>query len=194
MSLYGTMDRSFYPTSSSTGYPTYCTCGGCMPNYISQRTVTRVMYGALQAMHDLRREAERLSPGQIIDDPGLLCSYPYNWIPPHSTEPTTEALLGAASILCVIYLILNEGGVPNPESIRSVCNKETVRLPGTHEYVRCGGSVIYVLQELTQQVESDLAGEALYVDPDDLIEALAGIPPCATDDDLDNWRRQLNID
>ncbi|KAI8323098.1 hypothetical protein GQ54DRAFT_296934 [Martensiomyces pterosporus] len=171
-----------------------CTCGSCLSGYISQRTITRIMFGALQAMHDLKREAERLEPGDVIDDPAMLCSYPFNWIPSLAQDPRREVLIGARSVLLVIYLILQDGGVPDTDAIRQICEKEPERLPNTMEYFRCGGSVMHILHELTFQVEADLRGEAYNVDSDDLIEALEQIPPCSTDDNLENWRRIVCLD
>ncbi|KAJ1956102.1 hypothetical protein GGI12_005395 [Dipsacomyces acuminosporus] len=155
--------------------------------------LTRIIYGTLQAMQELRREAERLEPGCVIDDPAMLCSYPYNWVPAQAQAPRREVLLGASSVLFAIYLILREGRVPDSETIRGICEKEPQGLPYTAEYFGCGGSVMHILQELTQEVESDLRREALNCDSDELIEALERIPPCAKDSHLLIWRRTVSL-
>ncbi|KAJ2665143.1 hypothetical protein IWW48_000410 [Coemansia sp. RSA 1200] len=172
----------------------YCTCGECPETQISRRTTTRIMFGALQAMQDLRHEAERLDPNTIIDDVGLRCTYPYNWIPPDVGEVRREALIGAHNILLVIYIILQEGGVPDPQAIREICEKEEEQLQFTSDYMQCGGSVVYILDELTNQVEADLGGDACYIDTEELVDTLEQIRSCALDNNLHYWRAALGID
>ncbi|KAJ1668159.1 hypothetical protein IW140_000675 [Coemansia sp. RSA 1813] len=172
----------------------YCTCSECPETQISKRTTTRIMFGVLQAMQDLRYEAERLDPNTVIDDVDLRCTYPYNWIPPDVGELHREALIGAHNILLVIYIILQDGGVPDPQAIREICEKEEDQLQFTSDYIQCGGTVSYILDELTNQVEGDLRGDAYYVDSDELEEALEQIRPCALDNNLNYWRAALGLD
>ncbi|KAJ2224324.1 hypothetical protein IWW45_008116 [Coemansia sp. RSA 485] len=146
------------------------------------------MYGALQAMHDLRIEFERLSPNALLDPNDLGCSYPYNWLPPNVRSPRREALVGAHNILLVIYILMQEGELPHVDRVLEACNKADNYALCTGEYIACGGTVSYILEELTSQVEADLRGEACYVDADDLIEFLDKIRPCALDRDLRYWR------
>ncbi|KAJ1820149.1 hypothetical protein LPJ56_000233 [Coemansia sp. RSA 2599] len=173
--------------------PEECTCGECPANNVSQRIHTRIMYGALQAMHDLRIESEQLSPNSLLDPRDLCCSYPYNWLPPNVRSPRREALVGAHNILLVIYILMQEGEIPHVGKVLEMCNKADDQGLATGEYFRCGGTVSYILKELTMQVEADLRGEACYVDADDLIEFLEQIRPCALDRDLQYWREALGM-
>ncbi|KAJ2554670.1 hypothetical protein EV175_002519 [Coemansia sp. RSA 1933] len=152
------------------------------------------MFGALQAMEDLRHEAQRHDPNTIIGDVDLRCTYPYNWIPPDVGELRREALIGAHNILLVIYIILQDGGVPDPQAIREICEKEEDQLEFTNDYIQCGGTVVYILDELTTQVEADLRGDACHVDGDDLVETLEQIRPCALDNNLNHWRAALGLE
>ncbi|KAJ2084189.1 hypothetical protein H4R24_000262 [Coemansia sp. RSA 988] len=170
-----------------------CTCNMCPQTNISQRTTMRIMFGALQAMKDLRTEASQLDSNAAIDDVSMRCSYPYNWIPPRAREPRREVLIGAHNILLVIYIILQDGGVPDVQAIREICQKEARQLQYTSDYILCGGSVIHILEELTSQVESDIQGEALHVDSEELLETLEQIRPCALDGNLSSWRRALGF-
>ncbi|KAJ1858605.1 hypothetical protein GGH12_000529 [Coemansia sp. RSA 1822] len=151
------------------------------------------MFGALQAMDDLKHEVQRLDPHTIIDDIDTRCSYPYNWIPPRVREAHREALIGAHNILLVIYIILQDGGIPYGQAVRELCVKEEAQLPYTSDYIQCGGSVMHILEELTTQVEGDLRGDALHVDSEDLLETMEQIRPCALDDSLLSWRRAVRI-
>ncbi|KAJ2617885.1 hypothetical protein H4S08_000120 [Coemansia sp. RSA 1365] len=144
-------------------------------------------------MKDLRTEAARLDPNADIDDVSMRCSYPYNWIPPRAREPKREVLIGAHNILLVIYIILQDGGVPDVQAIREICQKEAAQLQYTRDYILCGGSVVHILDELTSQVESDIQGEALHVDSEELLETLEQIRECALDGNLLSWRRALGI-
>ncbi|KAJ2391243.1 hypothetical protein GGI23_005457 [Coemansia sp. RSA 2559] len=171
-----------------------CTCGECPETKISRRTSMRIMYGVLQAMHDLRNEAERHDPNTIIGDVDLRCTYPYNWIPPDVSELHPEALIGAYNILLVIYIILQEGGVPDPQAIREICEKEEDQLDFTNDYIQCGGTVVHILDELTNQVEADLRGEACHVDSDEQAEVLEQIRPCVLDNNLNYWRTALGLE
>ncbi|KAJ2799879.1 hypothetical protein H4R20_004266, partial [Coemansia guatemalensis] len=85
------------------------------------------------------------------------------------------------------------GGVPDVQAIREICQKEAAQLQHTSDYILCGGSVIHILDELTSQVESDIQGEALHVDSEELLETLEHIRPCALDGNLLSWRRALGI-
>ncbi|KAJ2788052.1 hypothetical protein GGI15_000227 [Coemansia interrupta] len=170
-----------------------CTCGECPEFKVSQRINARIRYGALQAMHDLRNEFERLGPNAVLDENDLGSGYPYNWLPPNARNPQREALVGAHNILFVIYVALQEGELPDTAKIRREISKADSELPYTQEYIQCGGSVTYILEQLTSQVEGDLRGEACYVDSDDLIEILEQIRPCALDYDLQHWREALNL-
>ncbi|KAJ1834687.1 hypothetical protein LPJ63_001737 [Coemansia sp. RSA 2711] len=151
------------------------------------------MFGALQAMNDLKNEVQRLDPQTVIDDIDMRCSYPYNWIPPRARETHREALIGAHNILLVIYIILQDGGRPDSQTVRELCIKEEEQLPHTTEYIQGGGSVMHILEELTSQVEGDLRGDALYVDSEELLETLEQIRACALDENLLAWRRDIGI-
>ncbi|KAJ1859816.1 hypothetical protein LPJ73_001679 [Coemansia sp. RSA 2703] len=170
-----------------------CTCGECPEFKVSQRINARIRYGALQAMVDLRNEYERLDPNAVLDEHDLGCGYPYNWLPPNARNPRREALVGAHNILFVIYLELQEGRLPDTAKIRREIVKDNSELPFTQDYIQCGGSVTYILEQLTSQVEDDLRGEACYVDSDDLVEILEQFRPCALDRDLYYWREALDL-
>ncbi|KAJ2829019.1 hypothetical protein FBU31_002785 [Coemansia sp. 'formosensis'] len=152
------------------------------------------MAGALQAMNDLRDEAEHCDEDCPLD--GLIEQqlYPCNWVPSDARDPKKEALLGAHNILLVIYIILQDGEVPDAEAIRDICDKEAHQLWYTGDYIGCGGSVSYVLNELTNQVEADMRGEAYHIDADELLEALERVRPCALDQDLRHWRVAVGLD
>ncbi|KAJ2333798.1 hypothetical protein GGI00_002149 [Coemansia sp. RSA 2681] len=154
----------------------------------------RLMAGALQAMLDLREAAEQYEERSPIG--GLITQqlYPCNWVPSNAREPQRESLIGAHNILLVIYIVLQDGGVPDVEAIREICEKEEDQLWYTRNYIECGGSVSYILDELTKQVESDMRGEAYHVDSDDLLEELEAVRPCALDQDLRHWRVALGLD
>ncbi|KAJ1898953.1 hypothetical protein LPJ71_006058 [Coemansia sp. S17] len=154
----------------------------------------RLMAGALQAMNDLRDEAEHCEEDCPLD--GLISQqlYPCNWIPSNAREPQREALLGAHNILLVIYIVLHDGGIPDVQAIREICEKEEDQLWYTRNYIACGGSVTYILNELTKQVESDMRGEAYHVESDALLEELELVRPCALDQDLSHWRVALGIE
>ncbi|KAJ1736228.1 hypothetical protein LPJ61_000012 [Coemansia biformis] len=144
-------------------------------------------------MDDLRRETKGLEPQAALDDLNVRCAYPYNWIPRDACNPRREALIGVHNILLVIYAIMEQGNLPDTEAIRDVCEKESESLHHTSDYIECGGTVSHVLIELTSQVESDINGEALYVDAEELQESLEQIRPCALDDRLEYWREALGI-
>ncbi|KAJ2042232.1 hypothetical protein GGH13_009978, partial [Coemansia sp. S155-1] len=108
--------------------------------------------------------------------------------------PQREALLGAHNILLVIYIVLHDGGIPDVQAIREICEKEEDQLWYTRNYIACGGSVTYILNELTKQVESDMRGEAYHVESDALLEELELVRPCALDQDLSHWRVALGIE
>ncbi|KAJ1648125.1 hypothetical protein LPJ64_000578 [Coemansia asiatica] len=190
------MSMSYYNTPMQRGFedePEECTCGECPANNISRRIYVRIMYGALQAMHDLQIEIERLTPNSLLDPSDLGCSYPYNWLPSNVRNPRREALFGAHNILLVIYILMQEGEIPLVHNILETCYKTGERALSTSEYIECGGTVSHILHELTLQVEADLRGEACYVDADDLVEVLDKIRPCALDRDLQHWREAIGM-
>ncbi|KAJ2163114.1 hypothetical protein GGF46_000043 [Coemansia sp. RSA 552] len=150
------------------------------------------MFGALQAMNSIKEEAQKLDPNTEIDIHAR-CTYPYTWIPPRAQSPQREVLIGAHNILLVIYVIMQDGGVPDTHAIREICRKEEEQLHYTSDYIQCGGSISHILEELTSQVEDDLNGNVLGVEPEDLQRALDSIRPCALDDSLLHWRRALGI-
>ncbi|KAJ2852704.1 hypothetical protein IWW36_000061 [Coemansia brasiliensis] len=170
-----------------------CTCGECPPTKISARVVVRIMCAVLQAMEDLKHEIQQLEPNTAIDDIDLRCQYPYNLIPPRVQETHKETLIGAYNILLVIYIIMQDGGIPHSQDVRELCIKEAAQLPYIDEYIQSGGSVMHILEELTSQVEGDLRGDALHVDSDELLETLEQIRPCALDESLLGWRRELRL-
>ncbi|KAJ2005082.1 hypothetical protein GGI04_002381 [Coemansia thaxteri] len=147
----------------------------------------------MQAMNDLREEAEQCEDDSAIDGPASQQFYPCNWVPSTAREPRREALIGAHNILLVIYIVLQDGGVPDVEAIREICAKEEEQLWYTRDYIECGGSVSYILDELTKQVESDMRGEAYHVDSDEMLEVLEEVRPCALDRDLRHWRIALGL-
>ncbi|KAJ2773598.1 hypothetical protein IWQ57_001222 [Coemansia nantahalensis] len=151
------------------------------------------MYGAAQVMDDLRRESMELEAGTHLDDLDARCAYPFNWIPQHARKPQREALIGLHNILLVIYAIMEQGNIPDIETINELCAKESDSLQHVTDYIECGGSVENVLSELTSQIESDIKGEALNVDGEDLQEALQQIAPCALDDRTEYWRKAVGI-
>ncbi|KAJ2746990.1 hypothetical protein GGI20_000886 [Coemansia sp. BCRC 34301] len=145
-------------------------------------------------MLDLRKEADQFEEMSSIDWHTSQQLYPWNWVPSNACEPQCEVLIGVHNILLVIYVVLQDGGVPDVKAIREICEKEESQLWYTRDYIECGGSVSYVLSELTNQVESDMRGEAYHVDSDDLLEELETVRPCALDEDLRHWRVALGLD
>ncbi|KAJ2725495.1 hypothetical protein GGI07_001251 [Coemansia sp. Benny D115] len=144
-------------------------------------------------MDDLQGEFEKLAPGSTIDMWELGTVYPLNWIPENAINPRREALIGAYSILYVIYKTVQDGGVPDIERIGEMCEKSENFMPHTSDFIKCGGTVGYIARELTMQVEADIRGEAYNVDSEELVEALNSIPPCALDADLYYWRQALGM-
>ncbi|KAJ1902027.1 hypothetical protein LPJ66_000351 [Kickxella alabastrina] len=168
-----------------------CTCGDCPESKISRRTRVRILYGALQAIFDLNREYRQLESNDILDDSNLSCGYPYNWLPPNVRDPRRETLIGVHNILLVIYAIMQDNGIPYLKNIKEECAAYADKLPFTKDLIECDESVLYIMEELTAQVEGDLRGEAHNMDADDLTEALNQIQPCALDNDLQYWREAL---
>ncbi|KAJ2489508.1 hypothetical protein IWW37_003917 [Coemansia sp. RSA 2050] len=144
-------------------------------------------------MDDLEGEAEHCDEDSPISDLVEHQLYPCNFVPFDAREPTAEALLGARDILLIIHIALQAGVIPDARTIRETYEIEKEKLPHVSDFFACGGSILYILDELTKQVEGDMRGEAYHEDTEDLIESLERVPPCALDKDLSHWRRALGI-
>ncbi|KAJ1821899.1 hypothetical protein LPJ60_002346 [Coemansia sp. RSA 2675] len=144
-------------------------------------------------MDDLEGEAKNCDEESLDSELIEQQLYPCNFVPPDAREPTKEALLGAHDILLIIHISLQAGVIPSVRSIRRAYEIEKEQFPHVRDFLACGGSIPYILEELTSQVEGDMRGEAYHEDTEELLEALERVPPCALDKDLSHWRRALDI-